>query len=44
MPAMRTKSAARVKKAANVAANGIAPRAARPIAMPTITCSAMKAW
>ncbi len=44
MPAMRTKSAARVRNAANVAANGMAPRAARPIAIPTITCSAMNAW
>ena len=39
---MRMKSAARVRKAANVAGNGIAPRAAMPIAAPSIACSAMK--
>ena len=42
--AMRMKSAARVRKQANVDGNGIAPRAASPIAAPTITCSAMKFW
>ena len=42
--AMRTKSAARDRKQANVDGNGIAPRAASPIAAPTITCSAMKLW
>jgi hypothetical protein len=36
------KSLARVRKHANVDGNGIAPRAARPIAAPTIACSAMK--
>jgi hypothetical protein len=41
---MRMKSAARVRKHANVEGNGIAPRAARPIAAPTITCSAMNDW
>ncbi len=41
---IRTKSAARDRKHANVDGNGIAPRAARPIAAPTITCSAMKFW
>ena len=40
--AIRMKSAARVRKHAKVEGNGIAPRAARPIAAPTITCSAMK--
>jgi hypothetical protein len=40
--AIRTKSAARERKHANVDGNGIAPRAASPIAAPTITCSAMK--
>ena len=40
--AMRMKSAARVRKQANVEGNGIAPRAARPMAAPIITCSAMK--
>ena len=44
MPAIRMKSAARVRKQANVDGNGIAPRAARPIAAPTIACSAMKNW
>ena len=39
---MRMKSEARVRKQANVDANAIAPRAARPMAAPTITCSAMK--
>ena len=42
--AMRMKSAARVRNAANVDGNGTAPRAASPIAAPTITCSAMKHW
>src|SRR4029453_13338254 len=41
---MRMKSDARVRKHANVDANAIAPRAARPIAVPTMTCSAMKFW
>jgi hypothetical protein len=40
--AMRMKSAARDRNAANVEGNGIAPRAASPIAAPIITCSAMK--
>ena len=35
---------ARVRNAANVDGNGIAPRAASPIAAPIITCSAMKFW
>ena len=39
--AMRMKSYARVRKQAKVDGNGIAPRAAKPIAAPTITCSAM---
>ena len=42
MPAMRMKSLARSRKHANVDGNGIAPRLARPIAAPIITCSAMK--
>ena len=42
--AMRMKSPARVRNAANVDGNGIAPRAARPIAAPIIACSAMKHW
>jgi hypothetical protein len=42
MAAMRTKSAARDRKHAKVDGNGMAPRAASPIAAPTITCSAMK--
>ncbi len=41
MPPMRMKSLARVRKQANVDGNGIAPRAASPIAAPTIACSAM---
>jgi len=41
MPAMRTKSEARVRKAANVDGNGMAPRLASPIAAPTIACSAI---
>ncbi len=41
MAAMRMKSAARDRKQANVDGNGIAPRAAKPMAAPTITCSAM---
>ena len=41
MPAMRMKSLARSRKHANVDGNGIAPRAASPIAAPIITCSAM---
>ena len=44
MAAMRMKSAARVRNAANVEGNGIAPRLASPIAAPIITCSAMNAW
>ena len=40
--AILMKSAARVRKHANVDGNGIAPRLASPIAAPTITCSAMK--
>ena len=39
---MRMKSAARVRKQANVEGNGIAPRADNPIAAPAMTCSAMK--
>ena len=42
--AMRMKSAARERNAAKVEGNGIAPRLARPIAAPIITCSAMKLW
>ena len=38
---MRMKSAARLRKQANVDGNGIAPRAASPMAAPTMTCSAM---
>ena len=41
MPAMRTKSDARVRKAANVDGNGMAPRLASPIAAPISACSAM---
>src|SRR5688572_22376061 len=40
--AMRMKSYARVKKAANVAAKGIFPQAAKPAAEPSMLCSAMK--
>ena len=41
MPAIRTKSDARVRKAANVEGNGMAPRLASPIAAPTMACSAI---
>ena len=44
MPAIRMKSAARLRKHANVDGNGIAPREASPMAAPTIACSAMKNW
>ena len=44
MPAMRMKSLARSRKHANVDGNGMAPRLARPIATPTIACSAMNVW
>ena len=40
--AIRMKSYARVRNAANVDGNGMAPRAASPMAAPIITCSAMK--
>ena len=39
--AMRTKSYAREKNAANVEANGTQPRTCRPTAAATICCSAM---
>ena len=42
--AMRMKSYARVRNAANVEGNGIAPLAASPIAAPIMVCSAMNAW
>ena len=42
MPAILMKSAALVRKHANVDAKGTAPRAASPIDIPTMTCSAMK--
>jgi hypothetical protein len=40
--AIRMKSAPRVRKHAKVDGNGTAPRLAMPIAIPIITCSAMK--
>ncbi len=39
--AIRTKSYARVKKAANVAANATLPSTCMPTAMPIMFCSAM---
>ena len=41
MAAIRMKSYARVKNAANVAANGTYPRTDRPTAAATSCCSAM---